>query len=66
MKAALQKHIYELDFSFESDFGELKISNLLDCYQIDENEKPARYKLRHIKSIIPGYDPKVSFIYMID
>ena len=58
LKAAQAKRP-ELDFKFteSTENGPLVIDNLLDCYRCDENEKPPRYKLRHITSLIPGYKP---------
>lgn len=52
-----------LDFSFSYDNKEeisLNISNLFEfCYQLDENEIPARYRLKHMDKIIPSFNDKV-------
>ena len=38
---------------------EFRLNNLLDdCYELDSNERPARYKLKHIVRIVPHYNDK--------
>lgn len=39
----------------------ISIENLfIECYQLDENETPARYKLKHLDRLLPGFDDKVN------
>lgn len=39
----------------------ISIENLfIECYQLDENEMPARYKLKHLDRLLPGFDDKVN------
>lgn len=36
------------------------IENLFkNCYELDENEIPARYKLKHLDRLLPNFDAKV-------
>jgi hypothetical protein len=57
------KEVWDLGFNYQnSENGEfnLNIENLFEyCYELDENEIPARYKLKHLDKTITGYDPKV-------
>lgn len=39
---------------------QINIKNLFEyCYELDENEIPARYKLKHVDRILNDYDSKV-------
>jgi hypothetical protein len=58
-----------LDFKYECTFTtddvekSIKIHDLLDeCYELDQNEIPARYKLKYISSVLPEYSEKVVII----
>lgn len=53
----------ELDLKFHSIYGnvEINIENLiLDCYELDHNERPNRYRLKYIDKIIKNFNSKVS------
>ncbi len=46
------------DFSFKYDSNDIRINikNLVeDCFRLDENEIPKKYKLLHIDEILPEY-----------
>jgi len=41
----------------------IEIENIFEfCYELDENEKPARYRLKYLDRIIPEYKEKVSSV----
>ena len=47
-------------FSGKSEKRQMDVKNLLDeCYELDDNEIPARYKLKFLEKLIPSYDEKV-------
>lgn len=55
------KDSFDLEFVFEKDDVKMNVDNLFEyCYELDENEIPARYKLKHLDATIPGYDQKVN------
>lgn len=56
------KELNEIDLSFTYEGGDrtIHLSDLFqDCYELDENEIPARYKLKFLESLIPKYNEKV-------
>ena len=62
MRKEMKNHA-ELDFRFEATHlgSAIRMENLIeDCYVLDENEIPARYRLKYISSIISTYDSSVS------
>ena len=56
-------HFAECDLSYTSDENmsrKFSLKNLFeDCYELDKNEIPYRYKLKHMDKIIPVYNEKV-------
>jgi hypothetical protein len=43
---------------------DMDVTNLLEhCYELDENEIPARFKLKHLDKIFNNYNPKVLKLY---
>lgn len=47
-------------FNFEEDEVKILIENMLEfCYELDDNETPARYRLKHIDKIIQNYQENV-------
>ena len=43
---------------------DMDVTNLLEhCYELDENEIPARLKLKHLDKIFNNYNPKVLKLY---
>lgn len=64
----ISKNINKLDIGFntnEKDSQKIKLSieNLFEfCYVLDENEVPARYKLKELEHVFTSYNPKVNFI----
>ena len=55
------KESNEINLEFESisDKRQLNIKNLFEeCYELDENEIPSRYKLKMLEKIIPTYNEK--------
>ena len=61
----------EIEFSFTyehpSDKKSISLVNLfVDCYVLDENEIPARYKLKEINNLIPRYNDKVNYLFSKD
>jgi hypothetical protein len=41
---------------------DMDVQNLLEhCYELDENEIPARFKLKHLDKVFENYNPKVCF-----
>ena len=53
----------EIDLSFEYESGRnISFDDVFqECYELDENEIPARFKLKFIERIIPNYNEKVIF-----
>jgi hypothetical protein len=48
----------ELDLNYVLD-----IDNILEyCYELNENETPARYRLKHLDRIFEGYNDRVKYI----
>jgi len=40
----------------------IEIENIFEfCYELDENEKPERYRLKYLEKIIPDYKEKVTY-----
>jgi hypothetical protein len=40
----------------------IEIENIFEfCYELDENEKPERYRLKYLEKIIPNYKEKVTY-----
>ncbi|RNA01260.1 NACHT and WD repeat domain-containing 2-like, partial [Brachionus plicatilis] len=47
---------YDRKFNFEEKDYKIQIENMFEiCYELDDNETPARYRLRHIDKIIQNY-----------
>ena len=62
------KRSSNIDFSFKYDSNEIKvdIKNLVeDCFRLDENEIPKKYKLLHIDEILPEYNNVFSKIFIL-
>ena len=55
------KESNEIDVSFKYEGDRTVHLNDLfqECYELDENEIPARYKLKFLESVIPKYNEKV-------
>jgi hypothetical protein len=54
------KDVWDLEFNYEDSILSLKIENLFEhCYELDENEAPARYKLKQLDKTLPNYNFKV-------
>lgn len=52
------------DANLSTKTAELKIeldNIFVDCYELDENEIPARYKLKHLDRLLPGFVDKVKY-----
>lgn len=57
----LDSEYYDLKFEYDSNACKIYADNIVDyCYQIDENEIPFHYRLKHINKVITNYDEKVS------
>lgn len=54
-----------VSITFLDKNGEMfRITNLLEhCYQLDKNEIPPRYKLKHIDEILSDFDENVINVY---
>lgn len=51
-----------LRFSVTCNEKNIEIANvLLDCYEFDENEVPARYRLKYLDKIFPDLNINVNF-----
>lgn len=51
---------YDRKFNFEEKDYNIQIENMFEiCYELDDNETPARYRLRHIDKIIQNYKENV-------
>ncbi len=60
------KHFSDTDLSFICDDPKrmMSLKNLFeDCYELDMNEIPFRYKLKELDKIIPNFNEKVFFFY---
>ena len=54
------QHFSEDELSFIDETREMNLKNLFEnCYNLDENEIPSRYKLIELDSLIPKYNEKV-------
>lgn len=52
----------EINFFHKDSQIEISIQNIiLNCYELDDNESPARYRLKQIDKLIPNYNENVSF-----
>lgn len=41
----------------------IDITNLFsECYELDENEIPSRYKLKHLDRLLPGFQDNVNYL----
>lgn len=61
LKAEVIKEKKDLTFSYQ--YGEKLVSfeNILDeCYELDKNEQPARYRLKYLDRLFPQINQKVS------
>ena len=55
----------DLNFKYDDPLEKrnMRVENLFDnCYELDLNEIPARYKLKQLDNIIPNYNQKVVFV----
>ena len=52
-------HIKDLELSFSSMTEKLLDNIFEECYVLDNNEKPPRYRLKFIKKIFPDLNLKV-------
>ena len=51
----------KLSFEFEDKTRKFSMKNLfINCYVLDENELPNRYKLKELSQIIPNFNEKVN------
>ena len=51
----------KLSFECEDKTRKFSLKNLfIDCYVLDENELPNRYKLKELSQIIPNFNEKVN------
>ncbi len=60
LKAEVIKEKKDLTFSYQ--YGEKLVSfeNILDeCYELDKNEQPARYRLKYLDRLFPEINQKV-------
>ena len=61
MKEEMKNHP-EIDFRFTTtcDDATINMENVIeDCYILDHNEIPARYRLKYISAVIPNYSSDV-------
>lgn len=55
------EHIQDDALGHETKTPNVDIQNLFaECYELDENEIPARYKLKHLDRLLPDFEDKVS------
>ncbi len=46
----------------KENYRMIDIENIFEfCYELDENEKPARYRLKYIEKVVPDYQEKVTY-----
>jgi hypothetical protein len=53
----------EIDLTFNYKYGEnlIELKNIMEyCYELDENEKPARYRLKYLNRLFPTINHKES------
>lgn len=51
----------KLSFEFEDKTRKFSMKNLfINCYVLEENELPNRYKLEELSQIIPNFNEKVN------
>ena len=62
IRSEIKKFTNEFDLSFSFKYGEnlVELENILDyCYELDDNEKPSRYRLKFLNKIFPNLNHKV-------
>lgn len=58
---------FNLSFTYEHENKTHTIENILDyCYTLDENETPARYRLRNLNTTFENINHKVSMKYKFE
>lgn len=51
----------DFSFSYKSDELNLDIENIFEfCYELDENEIPARYRLKQLDRVFQNFTDKVN------
>jgi hypothetical protein len=80
IEMANQSDILNLDFKYPNSMNEdesnedvddapikLNVPNLFQySYELDENEKPPRYKLKSLDKLIPGFNQKVEKYFILN
>ncbi len=65
LRNQLENFKHEIDLSFKYNKEEnasLDIENIFEfCYELDGNENPARYRLKHLEKVFSNYNQKVCF-----
>ena len=64
-QALQQSNEIDLSFEYESSRNISFDDVFQECYELDENEIPARFKLKFIERIIPNYNEKVILSYFL-
>ena len=64
------KHLNEPDLvSFKYQYKEnnlVQIENIFEeCYELDNNENPARYRLKYLNRLFPNFNQKVKIKFRI-
>lgn len=64
LKNEIEKE-FDLTFSYNYNGSLIEFKNILaDCYELDKNEQPARYKLKHLNRLFPNINQKVRQFYL--
>ena len=54
-----------IKFNYQYKEELIEIGNILEeCYELDKNEIPARYRLKYLNKLFPNFNQKVNICYI--